>query len=141
MSRVQLAVLGKRVASASLTTIQSQRRKKKKKRSHTGLASLYTQGREHVSSLRGSGASRCTDYRERAASALRATVIPSPLPSSIIITMSLLPPAEGSEYPDRKSMVEAIQAHAKSNGYAVTIQQSSNKDGTVYLRCDHGGQY
>src|SRR4051794_17655239 len=74
MSRVQLAVLGKRVASASLTTIQSQRRKKKKKRSHMGLASLYTQGREHVSSLRGSGTSRRTDHRERAASALRATV-------------------------------------------------------------------
>src|SRR4051794_21651270 len=74
MSRVQLAVLGERVASASLTTIQSQRRKKKKKRSHTGLASLYTQGREHVSSLRGSGASRRTDHCERAASALRATV-------------------------------------------------------------------
>src|SRR4051794_27342035 len=74
MSRVQLAVLGKRVASASLTTIQSQRRKKKKKRSHTGLASLYTQGREHVSSLRGSGVSRRTDHRERAASTLQATV-------------------------------------------------------------------
>ncbi|KAI9761612.1 MAG: hypothetical protein M1840_001752 [Geoglossum simile] len=47
--------------------------------------------------------------------------------------MSLLLPAEGSEYPNRKSMVEAIQAHAKSNGYAVTIQQSSNKDGSGIL--------
>ena len=55
--------------------------------------------------------------------------------------MSLLPPAESSEYPDRKSMVEAIQVHAKRNGYAVTIQWSSNKDGTVYLGCDRGGQY
>ncbi|KAI9769308.1 MAG: hypothetical protein M1839_003759 [Geoglossum umbratile] len=55
--------------------------------------------------------------------------------------MSLLPPAEGSEYPDRKSMVTAIQAHAKSNGYAVTIQWSSNKDGTVYLRLRNTGTH
>jgi hypothetical protein len=38
-------------------------------------------------------------------------------------------------------MVKAIQAYAKSNGYAVTIQRSSNRDGTVYLGCDRGGQY
>jgi hypothetical protein len=55
--------------------------------------------------------------------------------------MSLLPPVEGSEYPDQKSMVEAIQAHARGNGYAVTIQWSSNKDGTVYLGYDRGRQY
>ncbi|KAI9865703.1 MAG: hypothetical protein M1813_002161 [Trichoglossum hirsutum] len=31
--------------------------------------------------------------------------------------MSLLPPNEDQEYPDRKALTEALQAHAKSNGY------------------------
>ena len=55
--------------------------------------------------------------------------------------MSLLPPEEGSEYPDRKTMIEAPQQHAKVNGYAIVVKRSSTKDGTVYLGCDHGGQY
>ncbi|KAI9775092.1 MAG: hypothetical protein M1839_001444 [Geoglossum umbratile] len=55
--------------------------------------------------------------------------------------MSLLPPNEGSEYPDWRSMLEAIQSHAKENGYTVTIHHSSTKDGTAYIECDHGGQY
>jgi hypothetical protein len=55
--------------------------------------------------------------------------------------MSLLPPNEGSEYSDRRSMLEAIQSHAKENGYAVTIHRSSTKDGTAYIGCDRGGQY
>ena len=55
--------------------------------------------------------------------------------------MSLLLPVEGSEYLDRKSIIEAIQSHARGNGYAVTIQWSSNKDGIVYLGCDRSGQY
>lgn len=55
--------------------------------------------------------------------------------------MSLLPPDEGSEYASRQSMLEAVQSHAKENGYAVTIHRSSTKDGTVYLGCDRGGRY
>jgi hypothetical protein len=38
-------------------------------------------------------------------------------------------------------MIDAIQQHAKSNGYAVTVHRSSTKDGTVYLECDRGGTY
>ncbi|KAI9778211.1 MAG: hypothetical protein M1839_008328 [Geoglossum umbratile] len=55
--------------------------------------------------------------------------------------MSLLPPSEGNEYLDQKGMIDAIQQHAKSNGYAVTVHRSSIKDGTVYLGCDRGGTY
>ncbi|KAI9780343.1 MAG: hypothetical protein M1839_006766 [Geoglossum umbratile] len=35
--------------------------------------------------------------------------------------MSLLPPSEGNEYLDQKSMINAIQQYAKSNGYADAI--------------------
>jgi MULE transposase domain len=55
--------------------------------------------------------------------------------------MSLLPPIEGNEYLDRQSMINAIQQHARDNGYAMTIHRSSTKDGTVYLGCDRGGTY
>ncbi|KAI9766848.1 MAG: hypothetical protein M1839_004753 [Geoglossum umbratile] len=55
--------------------------------------------------------------------------------------MSLFPPNEGSEYPDQRSMLEAIQSHAKKNGYTVTIHCSSTKDGTAYIGCNRGGQY
>ena len=55
--------------------------------------------------------------------------------------MSLLPPSEAVQYPNRKTLVDALQAHAASNGYAITIQRSNAKDGVIYFRCDRGGQY
>jgi hypothetical protein len=55
--------------------------------------------------------------------------------------MDLLPPSQTHEYPSRKALIEALQAHAKSQGYAITIQRSCNRDGTVTLGCDRSGQY
>jgi hypothetical protein len=55
--------------------------------------------------------------------------------------MSLLPPPEAVQYSDRKALVDALQAHAATNGYAITIQRSNAKDGVIYFRCDRGGQY
>ena len=50
------------------------------------------------------------------------------------------PPAE-SQYPTRNALVEAVQNHAKMNGYAITVKRSCSRDNTVILGCDRGGQY
>jgi hypothetical protein len=55
--------------------------------------------------------------------------------------MSLLPPPENVEYPSRKAFIDAMQQHAQDNGYAVSTQRSSTKDGTIYLGCDRSGVY
>jgi hypothetical protein len=57
------------------------------------------------------------------------------------MNMSLLPPSETTQYPDQKALVDALQAHAATNGYAITIQRSNAKDGAIYFRCNRGGKY
>jgi hypothetical protein len=55
--------------------------------------------------------------------------------------MSLLPPPEAVQYPDRKTLVDALQAHAATNGHTIVVQHSNAKDGVIYFRCNRGGQY
>jgi hypothetical protein len=55
--------------------------------------------------------------------------------------MSLAPPPEAFEFATRQSFIDAMQAHASVNGYAVTTRSSSTCDGTIYLGCDRGGNY
>ncbi len=59
----------------------------------------------------------------------------------------LIPPPELS-YPDKNSLIAAVQAHGKQHGYNVVIKTSSipsdKKPGRVakvWLRCDRGGTY
>jgi hypothetical protein len=59
----------------------------------------------------------------------------------------LVPPPE-VPYPDRNSLIAAVQAHAKQHGYNVVIKTSSIPDekkpgrvAKVWLRCDRGGTY
>jgi hypothetical protein len=54
--------------------------------------------------------------------------------SSIVIAMSLLPPSEVCQFADRKAMIEALQTHARNNGYTITIQRSNPWDGVIYFR-------
>jgi MULE transposase domain len=55
--------------------------------------------------------------------------------------MSLLPPSETTQYTDRKAMIAGLQVHARDNGYAIIIRRSNPRDGTIYFKCDRGGQY
>jgi hypothetical protein len=55
--------------------------------------------------------------------------------------MNMLPPTEGGEYPSRKALIDAIQAYALMQGYAVTIQRSCNRDGMAQIGCDRSGKY
>src|SRR4051794_18527317 len=55
--------------------------------------------------------------------------------------MNLLPPSQMGEYLSRQALIDALQAHAMSQGYAVTIRRSCNRDGIVTLGCDRSGQY
>ena len=55
--------------------------------------------------------------------------------------MSLLPPLENIRYPSRKAMLDGIQSHARSNGYAVSIRRTNEKGRAIYLKCDRGGIY
>src|SRR6266480_884014 len=53
--------------------------------------------------------------------------------------MALLPPSEGQEFSTRQSLIVALQAHAQSEGYAITIWHSNNHKNNVYLGCDCRG--
>jgi hypothetical protein len=55
--------------------------------------------------------------------------------------MSLLLPSEALEFSSRKALEEALQSHAKENGYAITVQRSNIKDGAIYYRYDREGKY
>jgi hypothetical protein len=55
--------------------------------------------------------------------------------------MSLLPPQEGEEYVSRELMIDALQRHARSNGYAISTRRWNAKDQALYLKCDRGGEY
>ena len=59
-------------------------------------------------------------------------------------TQSLAPPANGLSYPTLRGLIEEIQQHAVSQGYAVVIQRiKNNKKGEkrkAWLRCDRGGE-
>ena len=52
------------------------------------------------------------------------------------IAMSLLAPLETLEFSSCKELVDAIQMHVRSNGYAISTHRFSPKDATIYLRCD-----
>jgi hypothetical protein len=60
---------------------------------------------------------------------------------------NLVPPPEAS-YPDKNSLIAAVQAHGKQHGYNVVIKTSSipnekkpGRAAKVWLRCDRGGTY
>jgi malonate-semialdehyde dehydrogenase (acetylating) / methylmalonate-semialdehyde dehydrogenase len=36
---------------------------------------------------------------------------------------------------------EGLQSHARENGYAITVQRSNKKDGSIYYHCDRSGVY
>jgi hypothetical protein len=55
--------------------------------------------------------------------------------------MTLLPPNEVLQFPSRKALIDGLQAHAKSNGYAITIQRSNAKDTAIYFHCNRGVVY
>src|SRR5205809_930886 len=55
--------------------------------------------------------------------------------------MALLPPSEGQEFSTRQSLVAALQAHAQSEGYAITVRHSNNQKNNIYFGCDRGGVY
>ena len=55
--------------------------------------------------------------------------------------MSLLPPSEHIQYPTRKGLLDGLQSHARSHGYAVTIRRYNAKDRAMYFKCDRGGVY
>ncbi|EDN10867.1 hypothetical protein HCAG_07328 [Histoplasma mississippiense (nom. inval.)] len=72
---------------------------------------------------------------------------PSDLQDLPDLSMELIPPQEGT-YPDRASLLAAVQAHGKAHGYNIVVKSSSTptekKPGRVakvWLRCDRGGQY
>src|SRR5436305_11995698 len=55
--------------------------------------------------------------------------------------MSLLPPSEDQEFTSREAVLEALQSHARSHGYAVTTRRYNARDGAKYLKCGRGGEY
>ena len=55
--------------------------------------------------------------------------------------MSLLPPPENVQYPSRKGLLDGLQSHARSNGYAIAIRRYNAKDQAMYLKCDRGSVY
>ena|SRR5271170_6457418 len=68
-------------------------------------------------------------------------------PNNAHLAHHLLPPPRAS-YPDRDSLVQGVQAHAKTYGYNVSIKASSNKSekkpsrvDKVWIKCDRGGEY
>lgn len=59
----------------------------------------------------------------------------------------LIPPPQLS-YPDKQSLMTAVQAHGKQHGYNVVVKTSSiptdkkpGRAAKVWLRCDRGGKY
>jgi hypothetical protein len=63
------------------------------------------------------------------------------------LSTQLLAPPQIS-YPDKQSLMTAVQAHAKQHGYNVVVKTSSiptdkkpGRAAKVWLRCDRGGRY
>ncbi|BCR89203.1 cysteine hydrolase family protein [Aspergillus chevalieri] len=59
----------------------------------------------------------------------------------------LVPPPEGT-YPDKDTLLQAVQGHGKAHGYNVVVKSSSTptekkpgRTAKVWLRCDRGGHY
>ncbi|KNG83422.1 isochorismatase family hydrolase [Aspergillus nomiae NRRL 13137] len=72
---------------------------------------------------------------------------PSDLQDIPEMSMQLLPPPEGT-FPDKASLLAAVQAHGKAHGYNVVVKSSSTptekkpgRTAKVWLRCDRGGHY
>lgn len=65
------------------------------------------------------------------------------------MSSSLTMPAPPEEsYPDKASLLRAVQAHSKTHGYKVVVKSSSTptdkkpgRTAKIWLRCDRGGQY
>lgn len=55
--------------------------------------------------------------------------------------MVLLPPPEGKEYLTRADLIDAVQEHARLEGYAITIRNSNSLYKITHLGCDRGGTY
>jgi malonate-semialdehyde dehydrogenase (acetylating) / methylmalonate-semialdehyde dehydrogenase len=55
--------------------------------------------------------------------------------------MSLLPPPENIQYASRQALLDGLQSHARSNGYAVAIRRYNAKDRATHPKCDRGGVY
>ena len=71
-------------------------------------------------------------YRIEASRANRAFYIPS-LPTGMPLAP---PPFDGRVFATLEEYVAAVQAHAKSEGYAVITNRISNKRNDEYHRCD-----
>lgn len=63
------------------------------------------------------------------------------------LSAQLIPPPQVS-YPDKQSLMTAVQAHGKQHGYNVVVKTSSiptdkkpGRAAKVWLRCDRGGRY
>lgn len=63
------------------------------------------------------------------------------------LSTQLIPPPQIS-YPDKQSLMAAVQAHGKQHGYNVVVKTSSiptdkkpGRAAKVWLRCDRGGKY
>ncbi|KAF7158644.1 hypothetical protein CNMCM5623_003704 [Aspergillus felis] len=72
---------------------------------------------------------------------------PSDLQDIPDMSMQLVPPPEGT-YPDKATLLAAVQAHCKAHGYNVVVKSSSTptekkpgRTAKVWLRCDRGGHY
>ncbi|KAF4278796.1 hypothetical protein CNMCM8057_008532 [Aspergillus fumigatus] len=72
---------------------------------------------------------------------------PSDLQDIPDMSMQLVPPPEGT-YPDKATLLAAVQAHSKAHGYNVVVKSSSTptekkpgRTAKVWLRCDRGGHY
>ncbi|KAJ5087935.1 Isochorismatase-like protein [Penicillium angulare] len=72
---------------------------------------------------------------------------PSDLQDIPELAMQLIPPPEGT-YPDKNSLLTAVQSHGKAHGYNVVVKSSSTptekkpgRTAKVWLRCDRGGHY
>jgi malonate-semialdehyde dehydrogenase (acetylating) / methylmalonate-semialdehyde dehydrogenase len=55
--------------------------------------------------------------------------------------MSLLPPSEAVDYSSREALMEGLQSHARSCGYAISTRRYNARDQALYLKCDRGGEY
>lgn len=72
---------------------------------------------------------------------------PSDLQDLPDLNIELVPPPEGN-YPDKQSLLAAVQAHGKAHGYNVVVKSSSTptekkpgRTAKIWLRCDRGGSY
>ncbi|KAJ5542222.1 hypothetical protein N7535_004644 [Penicillium sp. DV-2018c] len=72
---------------------------------------------------------------------------PSDLQDIPELAMQLVPPPERT-YPDKASLLAAVQEHGKRHGYNVVVKSSSTptekkpgRTAKVWLRCDRGGHY